>query len=216
MTTGGGWQDQVGGALLGMRLTSAASADLGDPHEAKGMDALPDYEVRIARLPSAAAEFLSNRVACVFTGAVRLAATVARGVVDAWQRRAPGVEEALRACAAMGKDMADAFDRLGALPADAFVGEGGEDANAELEAVGLHLGAAQGFAGAPVALDQLPGGRGVVRSGRAARHRVAHMRRGQRGAHRGVHEARCGRSSRGGRGGGMRRGAGCEVGSDRG
>ena len=136
MTTGGGWQDQVGGALLGMRLTSAASADLGDPHEAKGMDALPDYEVRIARLPSAAAEFLSNRVACVFTGAVRLAATVARGVVDAWQRRAPGVEEALRACAAMGKDMADAFDRLGALPADAFVGEGGEDANAELEAVG--------------------------------------------------------------------------------
>ena len=139
MTTGGGWQDQVGGALLGMRLTSAASADLGDPHEAKGMDALPDYEVRIARLPSAAAEFLSNRVACVFTGAVRLAATVARGVVDAWQRRAPGVEEALRACAAMGKDMADAFDRLGALPADAFVGEGGEDANAELEAVGSIL-----------------------------------------------------------------------------
>ena len=49
------------------------------------------------------------------------------------QRRAPGVEEALRACAAMGKDMADAFDRLGALPADAFVGEGGEDANTELE-----------------------------------------------------------------------------------
>jgi fucokinase len=39
----------------------------------------------------------------------------------------------------MGKDMADAFDRLGALPADAFVGEGGEDANAELEAVGSIL-----------------------------------------------------------------------------
>ena len=139
MTTGGGWQDQAGGALVGARLTSAASADLGEAHEARGMDSLPDYEVRVARLPPPAAAYLSRHVACVFTGAVRLAATVAKGVVDAWQRRAPGVEEALRACAAMGKDMADAFDRLGSLPTAAFVGDGTPEARAELEAVGSIL-----------------------------------------------------------------------------
>ena len=139
MTTGGGWQDQAGGALVGMRLTSAASADLGEAHEARGMASLPDYEVRVARLPPPAAAYLSRHVACVFTGAVRLAATVAKGVVDAWQRRAPGVEEALRACAAMGKDMTDAFDRLGSLPTAAFVGDGSPEARAELEAVGSIL-----------------------------------------------------------------------------
>ena len=139
MTTGGGWQDQAGGALVGMRLTSAASADLGEAHEARGMDSLPEYEVRVSRLPPPAAEYLSRHVVCVFTGAVRLAATVAKGVVDAWQRRAPGVEEALRACAAMGKDMIDAFDRLGSLPDSAFVGDGSPEARAELEAAGSIL-----------------------------------------------------------------------------
>jgi len=70
----------------------------------------------VAALPPAAAAFLSRHVALVFTGTCRLAATVARGVVDAWQRRTPGVEEALRQCAAVGVEMTEAMDRLGALP----------------------------------------------------------------------------------------------------
>ena len=159
MTTGGGWQDQIGGALEGARLTVSVP---GDFDAGKGTaEARPNVtrtsprtspratslllsvtsRVRTAgggASPSRAA-FLSRHVACVFTGACRLAATVARGVVDAWQRRAVGVEDALRACAAVGAEMTDALDRLGALPNDSFVGVGSEAARAELDALGNAL-----------------------------------------------------------------------------
>jgi fucokinase len=136
MQTGGGWQDQVGGALEGMRLTTASPGDSGN---ALGLGSLPDYTVRIAALPPAAAAFLSRHVACVFTGACRLAATVARGVVDAWQRRAPGVEASLRLCAAISREMTDCLDRLGALPPASFTGVGSLAAQAELAAFGAAL-----------------------------------------------------------------------------
>ena len=78
-----------------------------------------------------AAAFLSRRLVCVFTGTCRLAATVARSVVDAWTRRAPGVETALRACAALGAEMADAMDRLGALETAAAAGDAADAATRE-------------------------------------------------------------------------------------
>ena len=164
MTTGGGWQDQIGGALEGARLTVSVPGDFGagkgtaearpnvtpnatpnvTPNVTPGdvsppLRSLPEYEPRVAALPPAAAAFLSRHVACVFTGACRLAATVARGVVDAWQRRVVGVEDTLRACAAVGAEMTDALDRLGALPNDSFVGVGSEAARAELDALGNAL-----------------------------------------------------------------------------
>ena len=162
MTTGGGWQDQIGGALEGARLTVSVPGDFAagkatadaktnadananvSPNVSPGdvsplLGSLPEYEPRVAALPPAAAAFLSRHVACVFTGACRLAATVARGVVDAWQRRAVGVEDALRACAAIGAEMTDALDRLGALPNDSFAGAGSEAARAELDALGNAL-----------------------------------------------------------------------------
>ena len=163
MTTGGGWQDQIGGALEGVRLTrsspgkgatrrdenerqTTSSASAGESLESlDARAALPAYSARAAALPPAAAAFLSRHVACVFTGTCRLAATVARSVVDAWTRRAPGVEKALRACAALGGEMTDALDRLGALEADAagsrahFAGSGSAEARAALEDVGAAL-----------------------------------------------------------------------------
>ena len=126
------------------QTTSSASA--GESLESlDARAALPAYSARAAALPPAAAAFLSRHVACVFTGTCRLAATVARSVVDAWTRRAPGVEKALRACAALGGEMTDALDRLGALEADAagsrahFAGSGSAEARAALEDVGAAL-----------------------------------------------------------------------------
>lgn len=160
MGTGGGWQDQVGGALEGMRLTTAAPGDLGncpstfgrgpnprsgtgdgarDQTPGRGFDSLPEYNVRIAVLPPAAAAFLSRHVACVFTGTCRLAASVAKGVVDGWQRRTEGVEESLRECAAIGREMTASLDRLGALPPASFTGPGSPAAQAELAAFGAAL-----------------------------------------------------------------------------
>ena len=152
MTTGGGWQDQIGGALEGARLTRSRPALMPECFLSDELECLPSYATRAAALPPAAAAFLSRRLVCVFTGTCRLAATVARSVVDAWTRRAPGVETALRACAALGAEMADALDRLGALEtaaaagdaADAatrghFAGSGSGEARAALAALGAAL-----------------------------------------------------------------------------
>ena len=72
-------------------------------------------------------------------GGVGVGAGGAKGGGGGWRRRAPGVEGALRAGAAMGKDMADALDRLGSVRAAAFVGDGSPEARGELEAVGSIL-----------------------------------------------------------------------------
>ena len=135
ITTGGGWQDQVGGALEGMRLTRST------PGGGSGLRSLPTYETRNAIVPPAAAAFLSRHVVCVFTGTCRLAATVARSVVDAWQRRTPGVEKALRQCAALGVEMTDALDRLGALSSSDghFAGAGSTEAQQALKDIGSAL-----------------------------------------------------------------------------
>ena len=170
MHTGGGWQDQIGGALESVRLTRSSPGRGLDPRPGPGpgpgpvvgdaadasdaFASLPAYSARRAALPPAAAAFLSRHILCVFTGACRLAATVARSVVDAWTRRAPGVEKALRACAALGAEMTDALDRLGALEADAegargggaepasrghFAGSGSDAARAAIRDVGAAL-----------------------------------------------------------------------------
>ena len=55
------------------------------------------------------------------------AAGVAKSVVDAWQRRAPGTEATLRECAALGRAMADALDALGACAGRPGGGVGDDD-----------------------------------------------------------------------------------------
>ena len=150
MTTGGGWQDQIGGALEGARLTrSRPGLSPTDEHDKTPMshadvsESLPAYSARVATLPPAAAAFLSRHVLCVFTGTCRLAATVARSVVDAWTRRSPGVERALRACAALGAEMTGALDRLGEIAEaespSAFAGVGSAEARAALKTLGAAL-----------------------------------------------------------------------------
>ena len=150
MTTGGGWQDQIGGALEGARLTrSRPGLSPTDEHDKTPMshadvsESLPAYSARVATLPPAAAAFLSRHVLCVFTGTCRLAATVARSVVDAWTRRSPGVERALRACAALGAEMTGALDRLGEIAEaespSAFAGAGSVEARAALKTLGAAL-----------------------------------------------------------------------------
>ena len=130
MTTGGGWQDQVGGAMEGARLSTST------PGAARGIDALdslPQYESRVASTPAACAAFVSRRVVVVFTGAVRLAKAVTSSVVDGWRRRAVDVEACLKACVAIAGEMASSLDALGALPSSSFVGAGSEAANAGIE-----------------------------------------------------------------------------------
>ena len=79
LTTGGGWQDQVGGVMGGIKITeSAASLPLiVDP---KTVDASPE-------LISA----LSERIVLVYTGRTRLARNLLQTVIRRWYERLPEI-----------------------------------------------------------------------------------------------------------------------------
>ena len=137
MGTGGGWQDAIGGALIGARLTKATPGT----HAPCGLNSLPSYQTRVSDLPPTASMFLSRHLVCVFTGECRLAQTVAVSVVHHWQARVPGVEKALRSCALLAGQMADALAQLGALDPEKehFTGAGSERARSSLTTFGAAL-----------------------------------------------------------------------------
>lgn len=72
MRTGGGWQDQIGGLLPGVKLVSTRPG--------------PKQNPLVRRLPARAEEslaaFLSERALLYFTGRKRMARNILRGVID--------------------------------------------------------------------------------------------------------------------------------------
>ena len=79
LTTGGGWQDQVGGVMAGIKITSSEAS-------------LP-LRVMPATVEAAPAtiDALSKRIVLVYTGRTRLARNLLQTVIRRWYERLPEI-----------------------------------------------------------------------------------------------------------------------------
>ena len=108
MRTGGGWEDQVGALVPGVKLVET------DPGERQ--------EFRVRRLPAKAergfAKFLSSRGLLYFTGQKRMARNVLRGVLEFYRENPDNIAHEI--IARVKDDAARAFRALRAGDYDAF------------------------------------------------------------------------------------------------
>jgi fucokinase len=74
---------------------------------------LPVYTYDTLNVDEHVSRFINQRFACVFTGTCRLAKSVCDSVVTTWQRRDPGVKDALEKCADLARRMLIEYRRLG-------------------------------------------------------------------------------------------------------
>ena len=81
MTTGGGWQDQIGGLFGGLKLGSSDA------------DTVLKTKVRSIDMPTSLREQLNSRLALVFTGKPRLAKDILQNVLRRWARRSNDIVE---------------------------------------------------------------------------------------------------------------------------
>ena len=79
MTTGGGWQDQIGGLFGGLKLGSS------------DVDTVLQTKVHSIDIPVPVHEQLDSRLALVFTGKPRLAKDILQNVLRRWARRSNGI-----------------------------------------------------------------------------------------------------------------------------
>lgn len=108
ITTGGGWQDQVGGLVPGIKLITTES----------GLPQHPHIE-RVALTPGIARE-LGERLVLVFTGQRRLAKNLLRSVMGRWMARDPEMVSILDEIAQLASEMraqleAGNLDKVGKL-----------------------------------------------------------------------------------------------------
>lgn len=97
ITSGGGWQDQVGGLLPGIKLTETAAGFAQKP------------EVRqIECEPEILAEF-ERRLVLFYTGVPRLARNVLQRVVSRYLAREPGMRASLRRMSELAGETAEAL-----------------------------------------------------------------------------------------------------------
>ena len=128
ITTGGGWQDQVGGALNGLRLSLSKPSDRSFSPD---YDYFPKYTYRLCEMDAPCARLLNSRFACVFTGTCRLAKTVCDSVVTTWQRRDVGVERALQQCADLATQMFEVFQAISKSSRESAATPNGSDCREE-------------------------------------------------------------------------------------
>jgi len=98
LTTGGGWQDQVGGLVGGIKLVTT------EPGLPQRIDVAP---VRLA--PGTQAE-LAERLLLVYTGQQRLAKNLLRAVMGRWMARDPEMVWMLQEIARLARAMRDALE----------------------------------------------------------------------------------------------------------
>ena len=98
MTTGGGWQDQVGGLLPGVKLTRTAP----------GMMQVP--VVQPLTLSPQRLQELDERMVLFYTGLPRLAKNVLKRVVDHFLARDAGTLEVLLRMRALAEELAPALE----------------------------------------------------------------------------------------------------------
>lgn len=108
MCTGGGWQDQVGGLLPGVKLIVSHPGN--------------EQKLRIRRpareTTEAFAQFLSDRALLYFTGQKRMARNVLRGVLNFYKENPDGIAHAI--IDRLRRDAAKAYDSLVAQDWDAL------------------------------------------------------------------------------------------------
>ncbi|MCL5997268.1 MAG: hypothetical protein M1546_14615 [Chloroflexi bacterium] len=93
MTTGGGWQDQVGGLVGGIKLITTPPG-------------LPQViHMEPVLLPSGVQTELAARLLVVYTGQQRLAKNLLQSIVSKWMARDPRVAHPLREIARLAGDM---------------------------------------------------------------------------------------------------------------
>jgi galactokinase/mevalonate kinase-like predicted kinase len=97
LTTGGGWQDQVGGLVPGVKLVSSRP---GVPQRLK---------VEPVALPAAVAEELYRRLVLVYVGHRRLAKNILRTVMGRYLAREPDVVFILRRIQEIAREMRQAL-----------------------------------------------------------------------------------------------------------
>ena len=101
MNTGGGWQDQIGGLLPGVKLIETAP----------GADQTPS--VAAAPFAERGGKSIAERCLLYFTGQKRMARNILRNVVDRWMSGEPAAREIvarLKDGARAAKDALDAHD----------------------------------------------------------------------------------------------------------
>jgi len=84
LTTGGGWQDQIGGIYGGLKLGESKTCVL--PMQLK---------VNQFSIPTNTEKELNSRMALCFTGQPRLAKNILRNVLRQWTRRSPAIVSAV-------------------------------------------------------------------------------------------------------------------------
>jgi fucokinase len=99
LTTGGGWQDQVGGLTGGIKLVTTAP---GLPQQ------IHTEPVRMS--PDTRGQ-LRNRLLLVYTGQQRLAKNLLRTIMGHWMAREPEMVHILQEIARLAEEMQDALQR---------------------------------------------------------------------------------------------------------
>ncbi|XP_038610452.1 L-fucose kinase [Tachyglossus aculeatus] len=103
LTTGGGWQDQVGGLVPGIKIgRSRAQLPL-------------KVEVEEIEVPTGFIQTLNDHLLLVYTGKTRLARNLLQDVLRNWYARLPSVVQNAHALVSNAEDCAHAF-RQGSLP----------------------------------------------------------------------------------------------------
>ena len=109
MTTGGGWQDQVGGLVGGVKMVSSEPG-------------LPQ-NLRVEMLQADITEELNQRTFLVYTGQQRLAKNLLRSIMAQWIARDEAMVDTLQSLGALAREMEKAlrarkYAEFGALVAD--------------------------------------------------------------------------------------------------
>ncbi|XP_021373527.1 L-fucose kinase-like isoform X1 [Mizuhopecten yessoensis] len=97
LTTGGGWQDQVGGIMGGIRI---GLSDAKLPLSVDAIDLKPSEDVIKA---------ISERIILIYTGKTRLARNVLQEVVRNWYARNPQIVETEDSLVRLAQECAHAF-----------------------------------------------------------------------------------------------------------
>jgi galactokinase/mevalonate kinase-like predicted kinase len=106
---GGGWQDQWGGALAGIKLIEAM------PHSSSAMPL--SYRIESISLPRAQLDLLNERMILIYTGAQRRASNVLDVVVSKWCVRSPALVRAIDAIARSADTSRALYARFASLSA---------------------------------------------------------------------------------------------------
>jgi fucokinase len=103
MSTGGGWQDQIGGGTKGIKyIWTAAGTE-------------PKYNIQLLALSPRHLARFNEKLVMVYTGKTRIAKTILYNVVDNWFLRRSGIEQTMSSITAKADEMWATLRRFASL-----------------------------------------------------------------------------------------------------